>query len=210
MKIICKTEPREAKNITVGNSYNFPGEELPRDWVQIVNDSGNLARYSSALFEEELTKKTERQFFEDLTINVEFAEGDNDANDVYCDMYLGNSNFATILSADSPNFTCGAKTIDGIGNLFFEIEKLLNFAFLNGDYIFTTNRKTTFLKLFEIFIQKIKEAFNGKVAFISFSNYETEDEVIETVLDDISDWKTDWVENPNSENNIKIWTLKTN
>ena len=206
MKLICKN----TKNykITLNSEYDVVEEVDP--YVKIINDAGKLVRYDRALFQEvnEIPLppppppvRTETQIIQSLNSTLSggiltFTYRDR-TNQV-----VTSPNIA--LSIQNPNISCGIETIDGLTHIMSIIEATVDTE--HSDY--NALKRAIFRSLINTLkAQRRNASSRGALIFSTNRNDEFEDYY--TYLTEMSMTTTDWFVNPNSGNNIKIWTVNT-
>lgn len=186
MKVKCINQ-HHFKNIIEGGEYEVLEETV--DFYIIKNTLGNSARYSKNYFEivpepiiEDIDEIGVEENQED-EINIAFnGEGDID--------YEVNGNDATLEFYEVAS-NCGVKSYHGI-----------NYLFENCDC-----NKDLFKNVIEVIIEEVVERNNSCMLIFSTNNSYMD---IWTVLDEVMDFSSEAVENPNSDTDVKLWIKYTN
>jgi len=202
---ICKN-PKNYK-LTLNKEYEI--EESNGNYVKLINDTGKLVRYDSSLFEDLVVVppppppppiRTENQIIQSVNVarqntNLIFSYRNRDNNLV--------QSVPKPISYQNPDFSCGIETMDGLSNLIDEIENVVDTE--HDDYINLKNHICTRC------INKIKEfsRTRNRGAIIFSTNEDLNHEDYYNWLNEMSMSTTEWFNNPNSGNNIKIWCIKT-
>jgi len=185
MKVKCINQGN-FKNITLGNEYQLLEESV--DLYIIINNIGVSARYSKDYFEV-ITEPVP-----DIIEDVEEVGVIEEAIEVYFDyenIIVGIEGDNTTLTFYEIASNCGVKSYHGMNYLF---ENCSN----NVDLF-----KRVILEVIDVVIDK-----NNSCMLIFSTNHEYKE--IWTVLDEIMDTKSEVVENPNSDMNVKLWIKYTN
>lgn len=197
MKKLKCTNPKDYK-LTLNGEYEILYEST--DLVTIVNDSGKKVNYAKSLFTAVAATppppppppvRTEQDCIDSIEINgnnIVFVDLEGDQITIDINMYLRSNN----------DFSCGVVRLEGLNSLIEGIEEAVD-----------TSEEDLILLKKEIF----KRAINWnsrrspyRFALLSTNNNENYEDYFD-VLDEISHTETEWAVNPNSGNQIKIWTL---
>lgn len=175
------------KNITLGNDYEvyFDNGET---WSILTNDL-SVRNYSKKYFEsvaepiiEDVDEVGVEENIED-EINITFnGEGDID--------YEVNGNDATLAFYEVAS-NCGVKSYHGI-----------NYLFENCD-----NNPELFKKVIEAIVERVIERDNSCMLIFSTNSSYMD---IWMVLDEVMDFSSKIVENPNSDMDVRLWIKYTN
>ena len=169
------------------------------EFVKIINDSGKTVRYSKELFQEEVVPvapppppaRTEQDCINSIIIDnnyIRFNDLNNDTITID----------ATMIRNSNNGFSCGVVRLEGINTLMSRIENAVDTS--EDDLI--DLKKAILKKAVDWNLRRSPYAF-GLISTNQNSNYED----YYDVLDEMSSSMTEWVTNPNSNNQIKIWTL---
>lgn len=202
IKITCVKEPKKAKNITVGNEYEFEGDNLDSEFITIVNDKNEVAKYHTGLFKEVEVKKTEDDFFNDLQFNTS-----KEGSDVNILVKTNNWKKRLYLEIGYTIISCGVYQLSGISNIIYSLGKYIE---IPSNYDIDTDEEF-FKKLYKLVY---RELFNRipECRFIICSTNKEEfcnADYLYNFLDEHCDTSTDWEVNPNSDNEIKVWVLNS-
>lgn len=210
--------PKKAKNITVGSTYTgiyVDAEDTQVDKIEdaeyflCVNDRGKEARYSIGLFEAPVPVVPPRR----IPTYQEVIDGlvvDNDSSRVYS--VIGDEEIEIIEDIDShlalrdTAISCGTKELYSIDSFFNQITNKLS----EGEFEFEVNHsdlsKIIFKKAIENQLNTIRAAF----AILSTTvDKEQEVEVLNSIVAERGGTVTEARRNPNSGNNIIVWTIAT-
>lgn len=203
MKLICKN----IKNykITLNTEYEVLEEE--GNYVKVINDLGKCVRYDKNLFEEiNMTPplppiRTENQIIESIESNLVdnfliFSYRDR-TNQLITSDPIG-------IEVQNPNFSCGIETINGLTEMMSIIEQRVNTE--HSDY--TLLKKAIFVSLINT-LRTHRRSNNNRGALLFSTNNNSTWEDYYTYLTELSMTTTDWFNNPNSGNDIKIWCVNT-
>ena len=186
MKVKCINQ-NNYKDITVGNEYEVV--EILEYFYHIVANSGNVRSYDKKYFELVADPVIE----DENEVGVE--EVQEDEISIYLDdeeeiHYEVNGNDATLEFYEVAS-NCGVKSYHGI-----------NYLFENCDC-----NKDLFKNVIETIIEEVIERNNScMLIFSTNSRYDD----IWTVLDEVMDFSSNAVENPNSNMDVKLWIKYTN
>ena len=197
MKKLKCTNPKDYK-LTLNGEYEILYEST--DLVTIVNDSGKKVNYAKSLFTAVAATppppppppaRTEQDCINSIEINgnnIMFIDLEGDQITIDINMYLRSNN----------DFSCGVVRLEGLNSLIEGIEEAVD-----------TSEEDLILLKKEIFKRAIN--WNSRrspyiFALLSTNNNTNYEDYFE-VLDEMSHTTTEWAINPNSGNEIKIWTL---
>lgn len=186
MKVRCINQGNY-KNITLGSEYNVNGEFM--DLYQINSNDLLKRSYAKKYFEiisepviEDVNEVSVEEENQEDEINIDFdGEGNID--------YEVNGNDST-LEFYEVAFNCGVKSYHGI-----------NYLFENCDY-----NKDLFKNVIEVIIEEVVERNNSCMLIFSTNSSYMD---IWTVLDEVMDFSSEAVENPNSDMDVKLWIKYT-
>ena len=186
MKVRCINQ-NNYKDITVVNEYEVV--EILENFYHITADSGNVRSYNKKYFElvaepviEDVDEIGIEENIED-EINITFnGEGDI--------AYEVNGNDATLEFYEVAS-NCGVKSYHGV-----------NYLFENCDC-----NKDLFKKVIEAIIEEIIECNNSCMLIFSTNSSYMD---IWAVLDEVMDFSSKIVENPNSDMDVRLWIKYTN
>lgn len=180
MKVKCINQ-HHFKNIIEGNEYEVSEETV--DFYIIKNTLGNTARYSKEYFEvisEPIIEDIDEVGVEDV---VDFSiEWDDD----YTNILINIQENEVKLEYYNVSSNCGVASYHGVNWLF----ENCNF---NTDL---------FKKIIEEVIKTVSDRRNKAILIFSTNDEYSE---IWTILDELMDLSTETIENPNSDNEIKLW-----
>ena len=196
MKKLKCTNPKDYK-LTLNGEYEILDEST--DLVTIVNDNGKKVNYAKSLFTAVAVTpppppppvRTEQDCINSIEMygnDIRFIDLEENTISINAEMYLRSNN----------DFSCGVVRLEGLNSLMERIEGAVD-----------TSEEDLILLKKEIFKRAIN--WNSRrspyiFALLSTNNNEMYEDYFE-VLDEICHTATQWVENPNSGNDIKIWTL---
>ena len=196
MKKLKCINPKNYK-LTQNGEYEIVEDGV--EFVKIINDSGKTVRYSKELFQEEVVPVapppppaiTEQDCINSIIRENNFIRFNNLNNNVV--------NININMTRNSNNsFSCGVVRLEGINNLIEYIENAVDTS--EDDLI--DLKKEIFKKAIDWNLRCSPYAF-GLISTNQNTNYEDYFDV----LDEMSSSSTEWVNNPNSGNLIKIWTI---
>lgn len=184
MKVKCINQ-RNFKNITLENEYQVLEESA--DFYTIINNRGVSARYSKDYFEV-IVEPILQPIIEDIDeVGVEdVVDFSVEWDDDYTNILINIQENEVKLEYYDVSSNCGVASYHGVNWLF----ENCNF---NTDL---------FKKIIENVIKTVSDRRNKAILIFS-----TNDEYPEiwTVLDELMDLSTETIENPNSDNEIKLW-----
>ena len=197
MKQVRCVNPKNYK-LTLNSQYLV---EEDGDFYLVVNDNGKNVRYAQDLFEDvqvvvqqpvipEPPRRTEQDCINSININGRIIS--------YTDINNNNISFEWNYGYSDTNISCGIDQLYGIDNLMDLI--LDNVDTDDNDF-------EDLIK--ELFVRTLKSIISTKDnRFVLISTaYNDEYEDFYNHLGDLSCAETDWLENPNSDNEIKMWTI---
>lgn len=215
MKVECVSKGKNnIKNLTVGNQYEIDHNE--GDFYHLVNDEGQIKRYSKNLFKEVNLQK-------DFDIN-NFTMANNgtltyENNTVY------NNHVYNLLIAETTNeeseISCGIREVSGLNGLFNRLYSIVsttvnNIQSLN---IVNINKAQLCEHIFTKTIKRYLDEKNKTCAYLLFStNLENNPSLSQLeqfgfsphfVLEELSSVYLENI-NPNSENGIGFWIFEMN
>lgn len=188
MKVKCINQ-NNYKDITVGNEYEVV--EILENFYHITANSGNVRSYNKKYFElvaEPVIEDEDEigvieEIIEEDIIEIEF---DGDGN--ICYNINGNDNDLAFYEVAS---NCGVKSYHGV-----------NYLFENCDC-----NKDLFKKVIEAIVEGVIERDNSCMLIFSTNSSYMD---IWTILDEVMDFSSKVVENPNSDLDVKLWIKYTN
>lgn len=197
MKQVRCVNPKNYK-LTLNSQYLV---EEDGDFYLVVNDNGKNVRYYRDLFEDvqivvqppvipEPPRRTEQDCINSININDRIVS--------YTDINNDNVSFEWNYGYSDSNISCGINQLYRIDNL---MELILN----NVD----TNDNDFEDLIKELFVRTLKSVIGTKEnRFVLISTaYGDEFEDFYRYLSDLSCVETEWLDNPNSGNEIKMWTI---
>jgi len=217
MKIKC-TNKKEFKNLTLDKEFELVNEE--GNFYYIINDAELETRYSKELFT--VIPETIDFNMNNVRILVQAGITNNRTVTIHYDIN-GTLNLVmnfTVggMSVNGTNISCGIHQLSGLNHICSNlIEKRLDleraFVRLNVINVQPVNILHILTNLiFKEYIEKTVEATSTKFFLLSTNvtnnNYfENENYSFESVLDELS-CTVEEGRNPNSGNQIKLWTIK--
>ena len=196
MKKLKCTNPKDYK-LTLNGEYEILDEST--DLFTIINDSGKKVNYAKSLFTVEAATpppppppaRTEQDCINSIQIdgnNIKFIDLGENTVTIPVAMYLRSNN----------DFSCGVVLLECLNVLMNGIEEGVD-----------ESEEDLILLKQEIFKKAIiwnSRRNSFRFALLSTNNDENYEDYYET-LDSLSHCATEWKTNPNSGNEIKIWTL---
>ena len=196
MKKLKCTNPKDYK-LTLNGEYEILDEST--DLFTIINDSGKKVNYAKSLFTVEAATpppppppaRTEQDCINSIQIdgnNIKFIDLGENTVTIPVAMYLRSNN----------DFSCGVVRLEGLNELMSRIEEGVD-----------ESEEDLILLKQEIFKKAIiwnSRRNSFRFALLSTNNDENYEDYYDT-LDSLSHCATEWKTNPNSGNEIKIWTL---
>ena len=214
----CVREPQNAKNISIGRGYT--GILINLDDTQVdswdeathflcTNNKGTEAKYKLSLFERVAPpaqpKITMDQLLERLEVLASrvVIEYNNEEIEVV------NIGYENSVSKSSSGCSCGIRSIDELGSLY---KYLSGYDYSHmGTIVEDFNEDTLIENLFEKIVISAIEDISGAFALMSTTEDDSEVcEIIDRICEERNGWSTDYLENPNSGNNIKAWLIPVN
>jgi hypothetical protein len=199
MNKIC-TNTKNYK-LTQGKEYNIIDEN--DDYYYLVNDSNRTVKYDKSLFGDAQPvpvavvpppppARTEQDCINSINVHP-------NGNVTFVDMDLVNKEMPNNLHVTTSAISCGVYQMTGISYLMAAILEVVNED--DGDLPLLI--KSLFTKA----IQAKVDVSNEHLFMLVSTNREDEYEDFYTTLDELSTFGSDWDENPNSNNQIKVWGL---
>jgi len=199
---ICKN----TKNYKLTLNKQYEIEEVDGNYVKIINDNGKLVRYDASLFEDEVVIpppppiRTETQIIQSIVVtnngNTFTARYNNRINELV--------SFNVAIHRTGIANSCGVEAISGLNDIISVIEFIVDTE--HEDYLGL--KKALFLCIIDK-IKNVSRNSDNKGAIIFSTNINENHEDYYTWLSSISMTTTEWFNNPNSGNNIKIWCVNT-
>lgn len=167
-------------NLTLDKEYDVVEEHEQR--YTIVNDNGKEVYYNKALFE--VVKDTE------FTVEVDY-----DNNSFGIEIYNGEE----VLLCEDYNLhevanNCGVTDFGEVNDLFYRIK-----SDVGGNIV----------EVFTDVILAMLSELHGKYGMILFSTNKDYPEIWD-VLDELCDFSSESIVDPNSDNDIKLWGMYLN
>ena len=197
MKQVRCVNPKNYK-LTLNSQYLV---EEDGDFYLVVNDNGKNVRYAQDLFEDvqvvvqqpvipEPPRRTEQDCINSININGRTIS--------YTDINNNNISFEWNYGYSDTNISCGIEQLYRIDNLMNSISDNVN-----------TDGNDFEDLVEELFVRTLKRVISTREnRFVLISTaYNDEYEDFYNHLGDLSCAETDWLENPNSGNEIKMWTI---
>lgn len=206
MKELVCINPKNYK-LTEGKNYIVITDE--GDTVMIINDNNKTVRYYKDLFNEipeeevvEVPARTEQDLINSIGVEGEtiyYYNYDNEKITIDSSLDILNN---------TSSFSCGIKNLVNIGSQTREILDLIEYdqEQLEDDLISLLRALVkTYIKNFISY--KSEDDFNGGIYLMScnITGEDCLDEEIVEILNEISDFKSEPEENPNSGNEIVLW-----
>ena len=186
MKVKCINQ-NNYKDITVGNEYEVV--EILENFYHITANSGNIRSYNKKYFEviPEPVIEDEDEIGVEENIEDEINITFNGEGDI---VYEVNGNDATLEFYEVTS-NCGVKSYHGV-----------NYLFENCDC-----NKDLFKKMIEAIIEGVIERNNSCMLIFS-TNCEYPE--IWDILNEVMDFSSEVVENPNLDMDVRLWIKYTN
>lgn len=186
MKVKCINQ-NNYKDIAVGNEYEVV--EILENFYHITANSGNVRSYNKKYFElvAEPAIKDEDEIGVEENIEDEINITFNGEGDI---AYEVNGNDSTLEFYEVAS-NCGVKSYHGI-----------NYLFENCDC-----NKDLFKKVIEAIVEEVIERDNSCMLIFSTNSSYMD---IWMVLDEVMDFSSKIVENPNSDMDVRLWIKYTN
>jgi hypothetical protein len=185
--------------LTVGKQYHT---EEDGEYVLLINDNGRRQRYHKELFQEVEVAAPEPEIVRTEATCIESLSF-NDDGEVSYEEINGNLNTINIdiLQSSSTDISCGVYQIYNINTLIDQIEEGVN----TEDDDLITLKQTIFKTTLENRINGINCAF-----VILSTNIDNQYEDYYNTLNEMSEVRTESKRNPNSGNQIVVWTIPKN
>lgn len=179
--------------LTLNQEYDILEED--GNYVVLVNDAGKTVRYYKELFEELVPAPARTE--QDCISSINRHGGNIRYNDL-------NNNVVTIsilnpISVSTSNISCGVHQMSGLDNLLNNI--ISNIDTSEDDMIELSKA------LFREAVNILKTQNTSTRFFILSTAFQDQYEDLYPVLDELADTATDWEQNPNSGNRIKVWVI---
>lgn len=197
MKQVRCVNPKHYK-LTLNSQYLV---EEDGDFYKLTNDNGKNVRYAQDLFEDvqvvvqqpvipEPPRRTEQDCINSINVNGRIIS--------YTDIDNNNISFEWNYGYSDTSISCGINQLYRIDDLMDSILDNVN----TDDNDFEDLIK-------ELFVRTLKSVISTKEnRFVLISTaYNDEYEDFYSYLDELSQVETEWLENPNSGNEIKMWTI---
>lgn len=197
MKQVRCVNPKNYK-LTLNSQYLV---EEDGDFYLVINDNGKNVRYSQDLFEDvqvvvqqpvipEPPRRTEQDCINSININGRIIS--------YTDIDNNNISFEWNYGYADTNISCGISQLYRIDNLITSILSNVN----TNDNDFEDLIKELFVRT----LKSVISTMDNRFVLISTA-YSDECEDFYHYLSNLSHVETEWLENPNSGNEIKMWTI---
>lgn len=189
MKVKCINQ-RNFRNLTLNNEYEVVEQSV--DFYHVVNDNGVTARYSKEYFEladleinqPVVEEVAEEELVEEFEMYVEFApDGQKERYIIHIDEDNEADLYGELVAGN-----CGVLSLNGVNDLYDSLD----------------NDLELFEQAIRLLIECAKE-YNNKAFLVFSTNYNYPNMC--AVLDGIANTTSDCLENPNSDNEIKIWII---
>lgn len=220
MELEC-TKLGNNKSISLNSKYNLINESDKR--YTLVNDKGVLSNYAKNLFiaiPEELIATT---IIEINELNVETSCDNELIFKINCPFTEGlNFNFTSQrnFTFGQTAFSCGITGLNGLDNLqldIFRVKRIFGEFLTNNNQIFILNPGIDIDELFKditkSLIQDIIANFQGeegnRSGLLIMSTNTNLSNLLKNALEELSTTSTT-VHNPNSKNNITMWSFVVN
>ena len=206
MNKIC-INPKNYK-LTQGKVYEILDEE--DGYFLLVNDSNKTVRYYSDLFadsEEAVEEvapplppaRTEADVISSLNVTC----GGQRCTVTYVDLNNQTVNFQTnAIGISTTDISCGIHQMYGINNILSSIDNNVNTA----DDDLLELRKEIVKRVISLFIRYNRG--NTRWMLMSTNNDDSYEDYFE-VIDSLAQTNLGWENNPNSENEIKLWVFNS-
>lgn len=231
IKLKCTTAPSKAKNITVGEEYEGIFVDANDNQVDTYkeatyflcnNNAGTEARYRIELFGKPVAHRAPRAPKADRPVPPppppplalpslqQFKQGLLVERDSVSFHHNGNTGVIMrrgygLLTGAGTNCSCGVKTVSGLTDLGDHVDSICvaTKALLSEE---VTLEQVCFA-IFEAVLRAFGENIHRDTAFIVLSNTEDNSERYGALLNEMAT-PSPWRENPNSENQIKVWVME--
>ena len=200
MKQVRCVNPKNYK-LTLNSQYLV---EEDGDFYLVVNDNGKNVRYYRDLFEDvqiavqppvipEPPRRTEQDCINSININNGLIR--------YTDINNNNVSFEWNYGYSGTDISCGIAQL-------YRIDDLMNLILNHVD----TNDNDFEDLIKELFVKTLKSVIGTREnRFVLISTaYNDECEDFYHYLSNLSHVETEWLNNPNSGNEIKMWTINNN
>lgn len=197
MKQVRCVNPKNYK-LTLNSQYLV---EEDGDFYLVVNDNGKNVRYAQDLFEDvqvvvqqpvipEPPRRTEQDCINSIDVHGRTIS--------YTDINNNNISFEWNYGYSDTNISCGIEQL-------YRIDDLMNLILDNVDT--DDNDFEDLIK--ELFVRTLKSVISTREnRFVLISTaYDNEFEDFYRYLSELSHVETGWMVNPNSGNEIKMWTI---
>ena len=206
MNKIC-TNPKNYK-LTQGKVYEILDEE--DGYYLLVNDSNKTVRYYSDLFgdieeavEEVAPPPPPARTEADVISSLNVSYDNNRCNVFYVDLNNETVAFQTnIIGISTTNISCGVHQMHNINNVLSSIENNVN---TDEDDLLEL-RKEIVKRVTSLFIRYHRG--NSRWMLMSTNNDVSYEDYFE-VFDSLAQTNLGWENNPNSENEIKLWVFNS-
>ena len=206
MNKIC-INPKNYK-LTQGKVYEILDEE--DGYFLLVNDSNKTVRYYSDLFadgkeavEEVAPPPPPARTEADVISSLNVTSGGQRCNVTYVDLNNQTVNFQTnTIGISSTNISCGIRQMHGINDILSSIDN--NVSTADDDLL--ELRKEIVKRVISLFIRYNRN--NTRWMLMSTNNDDSYEDYFE-VFDSLAQTNLGWENNPNSENDIKLWVFNS-
>lgn len=184
--------------LTEGKVYSIIEEN--NGYYFLVNDNNRTVRYDSSLFEDEAhgivppppPARTEADCINSISQNTNSIS--------YVDLNNETITINTTVTREGSYISCGVKEVVGLNGVMYNI--LDNVDTEEDDMLDLIDA------LFRAALENIKSQFPACRFLLLSTNNDTAHEDFFTILDSESVSHTEWENNPNSGNDIKVWILQ--
>ena len=211
MNKIC-TNPKNYK-LTQGKVYEILDEE--DGYFLLVNDSNKTVRYYSDLFDDvEEAIETVEAFTPpppspparteaDVISSLNVTCSGQRCTVTYVDLNNQTVNFQTsTIGISGTDISCGIRQMHGINNILSSIDN--NVSTADDDLL--ELRKEIVKRVISLFIRYNRN--NTRWMLMSTNNDDSYEDYFE-VIDSLAQTNLGWENNPNSENEIKLWVFNS-
>lgn len=209
--------PKKAKNITVGSTYTgiyVDAEDTQVDKIEdaeyflCVNDRGKEARYSIGLFEAPAPVVPPRRIpsYQEIIDNIVIDDNEERVYSVVDGVeYEILDDINPFLEENNLEISCGVKELSEIDDLFAIIHNKLD----RMVFEFNVDRADLGKVILKKCIEAQISAMNVAFVILSTTLARTEEiEVLNSIVEERGGTVTDARRNPNSGNEIKVWTIQ--
>ncbi len=206
MNKIC-TNPKNYK-LTQGKVYEILDEE--DGYFLLVNDSNKTVRYYSDLFSD--AEETEQQVAPpppparteaDVISSLNVTSSGQRCSVTYVDLNNQTVTFQTsTIGISGTDISCGIRQISGINDILYCIDNNVN---TNEDDLLEL-RKEILKRVISLLINRNRG--NTRWMLMSTNNDDSYEDYFE-VFDSLAQTNLGWENNPNSENEIKLWVFNS-